>query len=101
MNISVFVIAFVIESIIASLFTEAIKKAMENAKKDYSANVIALVVAFVIGVGVTCGYMVFNGIPFTVQSVIIVVAMTGCVWMGAMLGYDKVKQTLDQITKLK
>ena len=90
-----------IESIIASLFTEAIKKAMENAKKDYSANVIALVVAFVIGVGVTCGYMVFNGIPFTVQSVIIVVAMTGCVWMGAMLGYDKVKQALDQITKLK
>lgn len=101
MNISVFVIAFVIESIIASLLTQAIKKAMENAKKDYSANVIALIVAFVIGIGVTVGYMIFNSIPFTAQSVIIVVAMTGCVWMGAMLGYDKVKQALEQIAKIK
>lgn len=101
MSISTFAIAFIAESVIASLLTEAIKKAMENAKKDYSANIIALIVAFVIGVGVTVGYMVFNSISFTTQSIIIVVAMTGCVWMGAMLGYDKVKQALDQITKLK
>lgn len=101
MNITVFIIAFVVESIIASLLTQAIKKAMESAKKDYSANIIALIVAFVIGVGVTCGYMVYADIAFTVKSVIVVIAMTGCVWMGAMLGYDKVKQALEQIAKLK
>lgn len=101
MNISVFIIAFIAESILASLFTQAIKKAMENAKKDYSANIIALIVAAVIGVGVTSGYFVYNCIAFSIQNIIVIIAMTACVWMGAMLGYDKVKQALDQIAKLK
>ena len=100
MTISLFISIFTIGSLACGLITEAIKKTYENAKKDYSANVIALVDAIVVGGIGTAGAYMLLGIPWTVNNIICLLLMCVVVWLGATLGFDKVKQTLEQITDI-
>jgi hypothetical protein len=40
------------------------------------------------------------GIPWTVNNIICLVLMCVVIWLGAMLGFDKVLQTITQISNL-
>lgn len=100
MTVTLFVTLFTVGSMVCGLLTEAIKKAYENAKKDFSANIIALADALVVGgLGTASAYMLMN-IPWTVNNIICLVLMIVMIWLGAMLGFDKVKQTLQQIANI-
>lgn len=97
----VFSALFVGCSLAASLLTEAVKKWYENAKKDYSANTIALVLAVVVGgFGTAIAYTLLD-IPWTVNNIICLGLMVVAIWVGAMVGYDKVIQMLKQLAELK
>ena len=97
MTVTLFISLFTIGSMACGLITEAVKKCYENAGRDYSANIIALVDALVVGgVGTAVAYMLM-GIDWTVNNIICLVLMIVCIWLGAMLGFDKIKQTLEQI----
>ena len=96
----VFSALFVGCSLAASLLTEAVKKWYENAKKDYSANTIALVLAVVVGgFGTAIAYTLLD-IPWTVNNIICLGLMIVAIWVGAMVGYDKVVQMLKQLAEL-
>lgn len=97
MTVTLFMTIIVVASMVASLLTEAIKKAYENAKKEYSANIIALVNAIVVGCGGTAVVYMLLNIPWTVNNIICLILMGVAVWIGAMIGYDKVIQTIQQI----
>ena len=100
MTVTLFITIFTIGSIACGLITEAIKKTYQNADKAYSPNVIALVDAIVVGgIGTAGAYMLMN-IPWTVNNIICLVLMIVVVWLGATLGFDKVKQTLEQIADI-
>lgn len=101
MTITLFISMFTIGSLVCALVTEAVKKAFENAKKEASANVLALVDAVVVGGLGTCVAYVLMGIPWTVNNIICVFLMVVCVWVGAMIGFDKVKQLLEQIKRIE
>ena len=101
MTITLFISMFTIGSLVCALVTEAVKKAFENAKKEASANVLALVDAVVVGGLGTCVAYVLMGIPWTVNNIICVFLMIACVWVGAMIGFDKVKQLLEQIKRVE
>ena len=97
MTVTLFISLFTIGSMACGLITEAVKKVYQNAGMDYSANVIALVDAFVVGgIGTAVAYMLM-GIDWTVNNIICLILMIVCIWLGAMLGFDKIKQTLEQI----
>jgi len=97
----VFSALFVGCSLAASLLTEAVKKWYENAKKDYSANTIALVLAVVVGgFGTAIAYTLLD-IPWTVNNIICLGLMIVAIWVGAMVGYDKVVQMLKQLAELR
>lgn len=97
MTVTLFISLFTIGSMACGLITEAVKKMYQNAGKDYSANIIALVDALVVGgLGTITAYMLMD-IPWTVNNIICIVLMVVCIWLGAMLGFDKIKQTLEQI----
>jgi len=97
MTVTLFISLFTIGSMACGLITEAVKKAYENAEKQYSANIIALVDALVVGgLGTVVAYMLLN-VEWTVNNIICIVLMIVCIWLGAMLGFDKIKQTLEQI----
>ena len=93
MSIDLFIVLFGIGSVVSSLVTEALKKNF----KYVSSNIIALIVAVVVGGFGTLSYFIITGIPLTPISLLYALLMAFCVWLGSMVGYDKVMQTLKQI----
>ena len=43
----------------------------------------------------------FTGIAFTPPNIVCMVLMAVAVWVGAMVGYDKVLQMIEQLKNLK
>ena len=93
MSITLFLFLFSIGSVISSLFTEALKKAWQNI----SSNVIAAIDAVIVGGFGTIVYYILADVPLTTKNVICAVLMAICVWLGSMVGYDKIMQTLKQL----
>lgn len=100
MTVTLFITIISVAALVTSLLTEAIKKFYTNAEKDYSANVIALVNAIIVGCGGTAVVYMLTGIPWTVNNIICMVLMGVAVWIGSMIGYDKVIQTIQQATNI-
>lgn len=97
MTVTLFITIVTLGAAVSSLLTEAIKKAYNNAEKEYSANVIALINAVVVGgIGTAVVYML-RGIPWTINNIICLILMILVVWIGSMIGYDKIIQLLKQI----
>lgn len=93
MTIQLFMFLFTIGSLVSSLITEAIKKTYMNI----SSNIIALIDAIGVGViGTVCAYTLM-GITFNLSNIICIFLMAVCIWIGSMVGFDKVKQTINQI----
>ena len=93
MTFNMFITFLTIGSLVSSLLTEAVKKSFQNI----ATNVIALINAVVVGfVGTIIEYILF-GIELNLKNIICIVLMMFCMWMGSMVGYDKVMQTILQI----
>lgn len=86
-------------STITVLTTEAIKKITTN-KLNLSYNIVALVVAMIVGV-VGCGiYYQLNEILLTTNNIIYMLLMGFASGLVSMVGFDKVKQTIEQLNDL-
>lgn len=95
MTIEIFLFLFTIGSLISSLLTEAIKKMGLNL----SVNIIALIDAMVVGfLGMIAFYLIM-GIVWTPTNIVCIFLMTFCIWIGSMIGYDKVMQTIAQLKR--
>lgn len=100
MTVTLFLILAIILASVSSLLTEGIKQWFINkAQKNYSANLIALINAIIVGCGGTAAAYMFLGIAFTASNILALVLMAGVVWLGSMIGYDKVIQLIQQITE--
>lgn len=97
MTITLFISILTVGAAASALLTEAIKKAYENAHKEYSANIIALVNSIVVGGGGTAATYILLGKAWDVNNIICLILMVVCVWIGSMIGYDKLLQTIKQI----
>lgn len=101
MTLALFIALLVILAVVVSLITEAVKKFLQDAGIKYSANVVVLIVAIIVGAGGTALVYLFMGIPFTPPNIVCMVLMAVAVWVGSMVGYDKVIQMLEQLKDLK
>lgn len=81
----------------SSLVTEGIKNLVTD-KINLSYNIIALISALIIGGCGTAIYYQLNTIPFTVNNIIYIILMGLASGLTAMVGFDKVKQSIEQIT---
>lgn len=95
MTIEIFLFLFTIGSLISSLLTEAIKKMDLNM----SVNIIALIDAVVVGLLGTIAFYLIMGIVWTPTNIVCIFLMTFCIWIGSMIGYDKVMQTIAQLKR--
>lgn len=82
---------------ITALVVEAVKKFLDSQKIRYASNVVVLVVALIIGCGGTALHYVNYQVPFTALNSVYLALMGLVNWVGAMVGYDKVKQAITQI----
>lgn len=96
MTIELFMILFTIGSAASSLLTEAMKKL---CVKWASPNIIALMDAIIVGLFGTCAAYILMGVTYTPQNIICIILMTICIWIGSMIGYDKITQTLGQLRR--
>ena len=87
-------------SVLSGLVTEGIKKLISD-KANTSYNVIALVVALVIGGVGSAVYYQLNAIPFNLDNIIYLVLMGLASGLCSMVGFDKIKQAIEQITSKK
>lgn len=101
MTITLFISILTIGAAITTLLTEAIKKAYDNAKKPYSANIIALINAIIVGAGGTAVTYMLCGVDWTTNNIICMALMVLSVWMGSMLGFDKILQLVNQVKDIK
>lgn len=93
MNITLFLTLFTIGSMVSSLLTEALKKAFS----EMSANIVALIDAVVVGLAGTAMAYQLMGVEWNAQNIVCLILMCFCIWVGSMVGYDKVLQTIAQI----
>ena len=101
MTLTLFLALIVVLAVAVSLITEAIKKFLADTGVKYSANVVVLVVALVVGIGGTALAYLFLGIPYTVANIVCMALMAVAIWVGSMVGYDKVIQMIEQLKTLK
>lgn len=95
MTIELFIFLFTIGALMSSLLTEAIKKAIP----DISANILALCSAIFVGAIGMAFFYITHGIVFSISNFIYIILMSVCIWIGSMIGYDKVIQTIAQIRR--
>ncbi len=97
MTATMFLVLLTIFSAVTSLVTEALKKFLDEMEITYISNVLVLIVAIVIGCGGTAIYYINNQVSFTALNSVYLVLVGVANWIGAMVGYDKVKQAISQI----
>lgn len=97
MNSGFLITALAIISALTSLTVEGIKKLLNEQGKTYSSNLLAVCVSMILTVAISIGYILYFGIPFSLQIAIIMIALVFLSFLSATVGYDKIKQLLEQI----
>lgn len=101
MTVTLFIVLASICCLASGFLTEGVKTWYKNAGKDYSANLIALINALLVGCGGTAISYVLLEVAFTLPNILCLVLMSVVVWLGSMIGYDKVMQLITQIAGMK
>ena len=101
MTVAILLILLTIYATATSFITEAVKRFMDDMKVKYASNIVVLAVAFIVGCGGTAIYYVNYQIPFTALNSVYLALIGITNWIGAMVGYDKVKQAISQMGKRK
>lgn len=100
MTVNMFVFLLFAFSVITSLIMEAVKKLISD-KENVSYNVVTLIIGLIVGgVGMAIYYQL-SGVLYTANNIIYMVLMGLASALTATLGYDKVKQTIEQIIAYK
>lgn len=97
MTITTFLVLLAGFAAITSVVTEGIKKLLDGQGVEYASNIVVLIVAVVVGCGGTAIYYVNYQIPFNALNSVYLALMGIANWLSAMIGYDKVKQAIEQI----
>ena len=86
--------------VLSAAITEALKKAI--GENHIHSNLLVAIVSAIVGWGGTAVAYVFLKIPFNdVTNIVALVLMALPIWLGAMLGYDKVHEIINYFLHLK
>ena len=99
MNIEIALMLLLIVATMTGLVTEAVKKVLQEGNIPYKPNLLAGLVAVVLSVGVGAAYIVLTETALTAKMAVYLIALVFLSWLSAMVGYDKVVQTISQIKK--
>ena len=97
MNVSLFVTLLTAFSTVTSLLTQFVKKILDEKGKTYSSNILVAIIGCIVGVCGTGVYYILYTIEFNLINITCMILMGLASSMGAMLGYDKVAQTIKQL----
>lgn len=78
------------------LVTEVVKKILDELNKTYRSNILAGVVALAVSSAACVGIVLYTDTVFTTPLIVEIVTFVFASWLCAMVGYDKVIQTITQ-----
>lgn len=96
MTAEIFLTFLSIFATLDSLCVEAIKSLIGD-KYIISYNLVALILGMILGSGGTVVLYVLRGFPFTITNIIYCVLMGFATALTSTVGYDKVKQLIEQM----
>ena len=99
MTVVAFITLLTIFSTVTGFVVEGVKKLFEALNVKYESNVIACAVGGVVGIGGSVAYYVVEGIAFSTGNIALMIVMGVASALGAMIGYDKIIQTVEQFKK--
>ena len=91
----VLMVGVLVCSVFTGLIVEAIKKM--TAAEGRQTNLIAAVVSVIVGISFGVGYILLNKLTFDTQNIISIILLVVCSWIVSMVGFDKFRQTIEQI----
>ena len=97
MEIQIFSFLLLLVSLLTGLVTAAIKKMIAERGKTPKPNTTAGIVALVLSVLIGVGWALYTGATWSTQIILALIALVFLSWLCAMVGYDKVIQTLAQL----
>ena len=97
MTFEVFLMLLAAFSILTSLFVEAVKMLLDSLKVGYASNILVLCLAALVGGIGTAFFYIWNSYAWTPTNIICIFLMICANWLVAMLGYDKVMQSITQM----
>ena len=100
-NMQVFITGLVVMSALIGLTTEAVKKLLDEHNVKYYANTLAGIVSVVMSSAFGIAFGVIRDAAFTGPTIVGIIAFVFLSWLCAMVGYDKVIQTIAQFKKDK
>lgn len=98
-NMQVFITGLVVVSALIGLTTEAVKKLLDEHNVKYYANTLAGIVSIVMSSAFGIAYGVIHDAAFTGPTIVGIISFVFLSWLCAMVGYDKVVQTIAQFKK--
>lgn len=101
MNFEIFLFALLVVSTLTGLVTQAIKKWLDEREKKYYANALAGYVSIGLSIAVGIAYVILVEAAINAQLMVYLISLIFLSWLGAMIGYDKVIQTISQFKTYK
>ena len=99
MTFEIFMAGLLLVSVLTGLFTEAIKGWLSERGKKFYCNALAGYVAAGLSVMVSAGYLIITETAFNLKMAVYLIALVLLSWLAAMVGYDKVIQSITQFKK--
>lgn len=96
MTFEIFTLLLLAVSVFTGLFTEGIKKFLQERDKKYYSNALAGYVAVALSAIAGAGYMIIAEANLNAKMAVWLITLMLLSWLGAMVGYDKVIQTITQ-----
>ena len=99
MNFEIALMLLLVVATMTGLVTEAVKKVLQEGNVSYKPNLLAGLVAVALSVGGGAAYIVLTETALNGKLSVYLIALVFLSWLSAMVGYDKVVQTISQIKK--
>lgn len=96
MSMDVLMILLAAAAALTGLVTEAFKK-MIGDEKIHAPNILAAIISVIVGCAVCVWYIVMHDVPLDAKVWAQIIVLVVLSWLCAMNGFDKVKQTIDQL----
>ena len=89
--------ALALISALTTLTVEGIKKLLDEKGKKYSSNILAVIVSLMLTLISSVLYIVYFSIAVTPQVIVLIICLVFLSFLVATVGYDKIKQLLEQL----
>lgn len=97
MTVDIFLSLLAIFAILTSVITEGVKKFLDSVNVVYASNVVVLIVSILVGGAGMVVFYLWNRYEWTSLHIICIFLMVVANWLSSMIGYDKVKQAIEQL----